>query len=129
MLRLFLQWTLNINKKSAEISWSRIKTVLEEAEKELGDNPIGTRFLTGDTFSAADIALCSHVALLVLPPEHEFIAPYISMDSIQDPIFRSRFEELRRSKIGQCMLWCYKNKRPASKADLVGGSSFDVEVE
>ncbi|EGZ30007.1 hypothetical protein PHYSODRAFT_323449 [Phytophthora sojae] len=57
-----------------------------------------------------------HVALLVLPPEHEFIAPYISMDSIQDPVFRARFEKLRSSKIGQFVLWCYRNKRPMPAA-------------
>ncbi|POM64013.1 Hypothetical protein PHPALM_20518 [Phytophthora palmivora] len=112
-LRLLLLRSMNINKKSAERSWIRIEGILKEAEKQLGDDPIGSRFLAGDTFSAADIAFCSHIALLILAPDHEFIAPYISMSSIQDPMFRNRFEEIRRSKIGQYVLWCYKHKRPA----------------
>ncbi|POM58474.1 Hypothetical protein PHPALM_36866 [Phytophthora palmivora] len=112
-LRLLLLRSMNINEKSAERSWMRIEGILKEAEKQLGDDPIGSRFLAGDSFSAADIAFCSHIALLILPPEHEFIAPYISMSSIQDPMFRNRFEEIKRSKIGQYVLWCYKYKRPA----------------
>lgn len=115
-IRLLLLRAMNINEKSAERSWPRIESILKEAEKELGGGPIGTRFLAGDTFSAADIVFCSHVALLVLPPEHEFIAPYISLDIINHPVFRERLEKLQHSKIGQYVLWCYKNKRSTSNA-------------
>ncbi|KAG6976180.1 hypothetical protein JG688_00001609 [Phytophthora aleatoria] len=111
-LRLVLLRSLNINEKSAERSWSRIEGVLKEVEKELGDGPVGTRFLAGDSFSAADIAFCSHLAPFVQPPEHEFVTPYISTDSVQDPVFRERYESIRRSKVGEYVLWCYKNKRP-----------------
>ncbi|KAE8906185.1 hypothetical protein PF005_g24106 [Phytophthora fragariae] len=111
-LRLALLWAMNINATSAERSWLRIEGILAEAETRLGDGPIGSRFLAGTTFSSADIAFCSHVAVLVLPREHEFIAPYITMDAIQDPVFHARFEKLRSSKIGQYVLWCYRNKRP-----------------
>ncbi|KAE9297527.1 hypothetical protein PF008_g23721 [Phytophthora fragariae] len=110
--RLALLWAMNINATSAERSWLRIEGILAEAETRLGDGPIGSRFLAGTTFSSADIAFCSHVAVLVLPREHEFIAPYITMDAIQDPVFHARFEKLRSSKIGQYVLWCYRNKRP-----------------
>ncbi|KAG3116950.1 hypothetical protein PI124_g6598 [Phytophthora idaei] len=111
-LRLVLLRSLNINEKSAERSWSRIEGVLKEVEKELGDGPVGTRFLAGDSFSAADIAFCSHLAPFVQPPEHEFVTPYISTDSVQDPVFRERYESIRRSKVGEYVLWCYKNRRP-----------------
>ncbi|KAF1776825.1 hypothetical protein JG687_00002629 [Phytophthora cactorum] len=107
-LRLVLLRSLNINEKSAERSWSRIEGVLKAVEKELGDGPVGTRFLAGDSFSAADIAFCSHLAPFVQPPEHEFVTPYISTDSV----FRERYESIRRSKVGEYVLWCYKNKRP-----------------
>ncbi|ETL81159.1 hypothetical protein L917_18447 [Phytophthora nicotianae] len=114
-LMLVLVRALKINEKSAERSWSRIEGILREAEKELGDGPVGTRFLAGDSFSAADISFCSHLAPIVLPPQHEFVTPYMSMDSIVDPIFRERYESVRRSKVGEFVLWCYKNKRPMPK--------------
>ncbi|ETO62929.1 hypothetical protein, variant [Phytophthora nicotianae P1976] len=117
-LRLVLVRALKINEKSAERSWSRIEGILREAEKELGDGPVGTRFLAGDSFSAADISFCSHLAPIVLPPQHEFVTPYMSMDSIVDPIFRERYESVRRSKVGEFVLWCYKNKRPMPKDSM-----------
>ncbi|RLN55530.1 hypothetical protein BBJ28_00002773 [Nothophytophthora sp. Chile5] len=114
VLKALLLRALNVNEQSAERSWAKLEQLLGEAEQRLGDGPVGSHFLAGNSFSAADISLCAHLSLLLFPPEHEYIGPYMSVDQIQSPVFRDRLEKLRRSKIGQYVLWCYQNKRPAT---------------
>jgi glutathione S-transferase len=112
ILKALLIRALNVTERGAEKSWSKVERLVKEAEERLGDAPIGSRFLTGDTFSAADISFCSHVGLILIPPEHSFLAPHFSVDAIPDSVFRERFQWLRESKAGQFVLWCYRNKRP-----------------
>lgn len=112
ILKAMLMRALNINERGAEKSWAKVERLVKEAEERLGDAPIGSRFLSGDSFSAADISFCAHVALLLLPPEHAFLAPYFSVGAVRDRVFRERLERLRDSKAGQFVLWCYKHKRP-----------------
>jgi glutathione S-transferase len=112
ILKGMLMHAMQINRPGAEESWSKVERLVKEAEERLGDAPIGSRFLTGDTFSAADISFCSHVGLILIPPEHSFLAPHFSVDAIPDSVFRERCQWLRESKAGQFVLWCYRNKRP-----------------
>ncbi|KAF1328871.1 hypothetical protein FI667_g6473, partial [Globisporangium splendens] len=101
ILKAMLMRALNVNAKSAERSWAKIERILEETGKRLGDGAIGTRFLDGSTLSAADITFCAHMSLLLAPQQHSYIAPYISVDRIKDPIFRQRIEKLQQSKVGE----------------------------
>ncbi|DBA04918.1 TPA: hypothetical protein N0F65_006920 [Lagenidium giganteum] len=92
-------------------SWERLIKVAKEQEAKLGDGPVGSHFLAGPTFSAADITFCSHMALVIHPPELKYLSNYFSDEHIPAD-FRERIDALRQSKIGQFVYWCYKNRRP-----------------
>lgn len=113
LLVSMLKRALKVNATSAERMWVRVEEMVKEAEKRLGDDPVGTRFLDGKSFSAADIAFCAHMSLLLFPPQHRYIGPFMSVERIRDPVFKQRLEMLRASKVGQYVLWCYEHHRPA----------------
>lgn len=112
MFKSLLMRGLNVNARSAERSWTKIERLVEELEEKLGDDPIGTQFLDGNTFSAADITLCAHMSLLLFPPQHSYIGRHMSAESIKDPVFKQRIEKLQRSKVAKYVYWCYENRRP-----------------
>ncbi|DAZ97902.1 TPA: hypothetical protein N0F65_012165 [Lagenidium giganteum] len=100
-----------IDEENAMKSWAKAVTVLEEQEAKLGDGPVGSQYLAGPTFSAADISFCAHMSLIVHPPEHKYISPYVTDDNIP-PELRERVHKLRQSKLGQYVSWGYENHRP-----------------
>lgn len=112
MLKALLMRGLNVNAKSAERSWVKIERLVEQIEEKLGDGPVGTQFLDGSMFSAADITVCAHMSLLLFPPQHSYIGRQMSAEHIKDPVFKQRIEKLQKSKVGQYVYWCYENRRP-----------------
>lgn len=112
VIRALLLKAMNIDERGAEKSWRKVELMMAEAEERLGDAPIGSRFMAGDSFSAADISFCAHMALLLLPAEHAYLSPYFSVDMVSDTRFRERLEKLKASKAGQFVLWCYAHQRP-----------------
>lgn len=111
LIRYFLLNRMQINEEGAVTAIGVIERMVQEADEKLGDAPIGTKFLAGDTFSAADIAFCAHMSLVVIPPEHAYVG-FVTLASFSYPM-RERVEKLQCTKSGQFVSWCYKHKRPA----------------
>lgn len=112
LLKIMLQRALRVNAKTAEMSWTRVEQIVADAEAKLGDGPVGSRFLAGSSFSAADITFCAHMSLLLFPPQHSYVGPYMSIDRVKDAVFKKRLETLQQSKVGQYVQWCYATHRP-----------------
>lgn len=102
---------MSINEDGAIKAIEKIEKVVQEADEKLGDAPIGMKLLAGDKFSAADIAFCAHMSLIVIPPEYAYIG-FVTLANFNYPM-RERVEKLQRTKSGQFVSWCYKHKRPA----------------
>ncbi len=106
LLKAALTKALNITEDGAERSWRKIQATFDEVDAMLGDGPIGSQYVAGKSFTAADISLCSHASLLLGPPQNPFLAPYFKVDEMP-PTFRERYRALIESKTGQFVLWCY----------------------
>lgn len=111
LMRVFLRKAMEINESATEVSLTKVEQMAGEAQERLGDGPIGSRFLAGDTFSAADITFCAHMSLLMAPPEHVYLRD-VDLDKFKHPM-RERIQRLQASKIGQYVYWCYHTHRPA----------------
>ncbi|RHY14273.1 hypothetical protein DYB38_007987 [Aphanomyces astaci] len=111
LLKSALIKSLNITDKGIERSWAKIQTTFDDVNAILGDKPLGTQFVAGDSFTAADISFCSHASLLLSPPQNPFLAPYLNV-SDAPPMYQARYHELAASKAGQFVLWCYANHYP-----------------
>ncbi|KDO28406.1 hypothetical protein SPRG_06643 [Saprolegnia parasitica CBS 223.65] len=86
VLKSLLIRSLNVTPDGAERSWAKIEAEFARVDDILGAAPLGSTYLAGPTFSAADISFCSH--------------------------FQERYEYLRRSKAGQFVLYCYEHHYP-----------------
>ncbi|DAZ98905.1 TPA: LOW QUALITY PROTEIN: hypothetical protein N0F65_001344 [Lagenidium giganteum] len=114
IIRSLLFKVMNVTPKTAEESWEEVQRVVAEVDSCLGDAPVGSRFLCGDKISAADLAFCSHMSQLVLPPEHVYLGYLFDrINSQPTNPFRERVIELRASRVGQFVLWCYEHARPS----------------
>lgn len=103
---------LGLTPEAVEQAWAKVEKITDEAEKQLGDGPVGSCFLDGDTFSAADITFCAHMTLILFPAQHVYLASHFSVAAVRDPVFKQRLEKLQASKIGQFVAWCYEHRRP-----------------
>ncbi|DBA04899.1 TPA: hypothetical protein N0F65_006901 [Lagenidium giganteum] len=101
----------DITDQRTDSSWTKVETILKHHESKLGDGPPGSRYLCGDTFSAADITLSAHLSLLLFPREHKYLAPFGFLADAPGP-HQDRLRRLRESKLGQHALWCYEHHRP-----------------
>lgn len=101
---------MKITESGAERSLTKIEELAKQAEERLGQDPVGSKFLTGDTFSAADISFCAHMALVLLPPENPFLTA-LRIEAFDHPM-RQRIQTLQQSKAGQYVYWCYRTQRP-----------------
>ncbi|CAK4082618.1 unnamed protein product [Aphanomyces euteiches] len=116
LLKAALIKSLNISDKGVERSWVRIQETFAKVDAILGDAPLGTQFIAGSTFSAADISFCSHASLLLGPSQNPFVGPYFQLQDAPQ-MHRDRYEELVSSKAGQFVLWCYANHYPRDSTE------------
>ncbi|RHY13568.1 hypothetical protein DYB25_011766 [Aphanomyces astaci] len=113
MLQIMLTKAFNVTDAGVERSWAKIDHVFNEASAILGDAPLGSTYLAGPSFTAADISFCSHASLLLGPPQNPFLHPHFQPDDM--PLtFRARYEHLRASKAGQFVLYCFEHHYPSS---------------
>ncbi|KAJ0400751.1 hypothetical protein P43SY_005472 [Pythium insidiosum] len=113
LMKMILVKFIGASEPAAAESVGQVEKLCREAEERLGDGPIGSRFLAGDSFSAADITFCAHMSLFTLPPEHAYLCPLLH-NAGNHPL-RARIERIQQSKAGQFVYWCYKHKRPNMK--------------
>ncbi|GLD93631.1 hypothetical protein PINS_up002223 [Pythium insidiosum] len=117
LMKVILINFVGATESAAAESVDQVEKLCREAEARLGDGEIGSRFLDGDSFSAADISFCAHMSVFMLPPEHAYLQPLLHHAG-NHPL-RPRIERIQQSKAGQFVLWCYKHKRPNMKQTSV----------
>ncbi|KAF0694197.1 Aste57867_14901 [Aphanomyces stellatus] len=111
-LKSTLVKSLNITDGGVDRSWAKIQSTFADVNAILGDAPLGSQYLTGPTFTAADISFCAHASLLLGPPQNLFLAPYMKNLDGAPQQYRDRVDELASSKAGQFVLWCYEHHYP-----------------
>ncbi len=92
-------------KRSGEESLALVKKVFADVESRLGD---GRRFLTGDTFTAADLIFAATAAPMVLPKLFGGAAP--TLEEVPDDM-REVIEEMRGTVAGKYILRLYDEER------------------
>ena len=118
MRRMLLQ-VMNIKELTAQYSWAHINEVCRKVECRLGADEIGTVFLAGDKFGAADLTFASHLAPLLFPPEWPlfYCLPGDIYGQFPTQVQR-RLRDLRQRPAGQFVLFCYANYRNKTGAEL-----------
>lgn len=116
LLRYFLLSRMDINEESAAKAIGTIEKIVWEADEKLGDVPIGTKFLAGNTFSAANIAFCVHMSLVVMPPENAYVG-FVTLANFNYPM-NERVEKLQRSNSGHFVSWCYKSSHAVESSEV-----------
>eukprot|EP00899_Mesostigma_viride_P016167 jgi/Mesvir1/24551/Mv21888-RA.1 len=125
LIRLATTKGYKVNAETAKRSLERVHQICSEVESRIGDGPLGSRFICGDTLSAADIAFCSHMSLLLLPTECATLSRHFGLEDL-DANTRATLLPLRNRRAGQFALFCYRTFRndPARAAGQgTGGAS------
>lgn len=99
---------LKITPDSAERSLQKVRAVFNQVESLLAD---GRAFLSGDTFSAADISFAALGAPVVVPANYGFPMP--PLDALPKALLDIVYE-FRERKAGQYLLSLYREHRPRS---------------
>jgi glutathione S-transferase len=98
---------LKVTDDGARDSLAVVHQVFDEVGRRLSD---GRRYLTGDRFTAADLAFAALVAPVLLPPGHG--VPMPALDEAP-PAMREEIERLRTTPAGKFALRLYVEDRHA----------------
>jgi cytochrome P450 len=111
LLDLFFAKLGNAETSSAEFS-AALNSVFDQVETRLAD---GRRFLLGERFTAADLALASLAAPALIPAEYGGQLP--ALDQLPTAQWEE-VEKLRARPAGQYVLRLYREERPRPAVDL-----------
>jgi cytochrome P450/glutathione S-transferase len=119
MLAKEVRRNLDIKPDTVASQRARIESTFERVEARLGD---GRRFLTGERFTAADLALSALAAPALLPPEYGGPMPHLEE---LPPEMRAGVEQLRARPAGQFILRLYREERPRRAVELVAAGEHE----
>lgn len=98
---------------------ARMDATFDEIETRLAD---GRRYLTGERFTAADLALAALAAPAVLPAEYG--GPLPTLEELP-PAMRADVETMRARPAGQFILRLYHEERPHPAVDPVAAGTHE----
>lgn len=117
-LRLAYKFWFKVNAKSVDQAWKLVYEQFDQVEEELKTS--SSKFMLGETITAADISFASHAALVLFPNAADSLGsglrlrlPLLSELSSET---REKVEKLRETKAGKYAISLYKNGRGTSKA-------------
>ncbi len=95
-----------LQEETTDACIAEIRKVFEKVNQLLAD---GRKYLTGDTFTLADLAFAAVAAPMILPEEYGGVLPRIS--DVPDA-YRNHITELRATPAGQFVFMLYQAERP-----------------
>jgi glutathione S-transferase len=110
-LRFAVRRMLGVTPERAEQALARTRAAFDEVDRLLAD---GRPYLTGDSFTFADITFASLGALAVLPPDYPGAAVRgrrLLLEDITDADWRAEVERFRARPSGQFILRLYREER------------------
>jgi glutathione S-transferase len=104
LLRALMRRGMRIDAAGVAKSEARLDALIDDLDARLAD---GRRWLTGDTFTAADLTFASLAAPALRPPEY-----VARLGSAEDPPgIAAAFGRLRTSRAGELGLRAYREER------------------
>jgi glutathione S-transferase len=105
LMSRFIDRVLDITPETAAASERRVRETFDEVGERLGD---GRPYLTGDTFTAADLTFAALAAAVVTPPEYG--VPLPQPDELPEPMAKN-VRELREHPAGRHALKMFREHR------------------
>jgi glutathione S-transferase len=97
---------LDVDSDTTAESRARVRVVFDDVGERLAD---GRRYLTGDRFTAADLAFAALSAAVLVPPRYGVRLP--AVEELGEP-FAGEVRELREHPAGRFALRLYDQERP-----------------
>lgn len=108
LMRRFATWRMQVSAGTVATGLERSRQVVRQTDNLLAD---GRLFLSGESFSAADLALACMLAPFVVPEEYG-----IQLPAVVDlpPDMRPTVQEFRETATGKYVLSLFRNHRRAA---------------